>query len=267
MKTAIIENGLFEVNDIGEVYRISDGKKELAVQAKTGRNGRYRVVSAMIDGKQKNFYVHRLIAEAFIPNPDDKPEVNHIDGNPANNRVENLEWVTRSENASHAYRTGLINPYANAVPCKRCNYPTTAKDGLCAVCKHELKRAAARLNRIAKIRDSVADIDIDNVSDKTALYIELRKRGMTFKEISEALGVSRQCVNEAVKKAEARYSRETKPNAQTKKEAERLKRKLNKNALKIADAKALIGSIEAENAAITQHIESLLGTQHDQATA
>ena len=44
-------------------------------------------------------------------------------------------------------------------------------------------------------------------------------------------------------------------------------RKLNKNALKIADAKALIGSIEAENAAITQHIESLLGTQHDQATA
>ena len=90
MKTAIVESGLFEVNDIGEVYRISDGKKELAVQAKTGRNGRYRVVSAMIDGKQKNFYVHRLIAEAVIPNPDNKPEVNHKDGNPANNRVENL---------------------------------------------------------------------------------------------------------------------------------------------------------------------------------
>lgn len=267
MKTAIIENGLFEVNDIGEVYRIKDGKKELAVQVKTGRNGRYRVVSAMIDGKQKNFYVHRLIAEAFIPNPDNKPEVNHIDGNPANNRVENLGWVTRSENASHAYRTGLINPYANAVLCKRCNYPTTAKDGICTVCKSELKRSAAKLNRIAKIRDSVADIDIDNVSDKTALYIELRKRGMTFKEISEVFGVSRQCVNEAVKKAEARYARETKPNSQAKKEAERLKRKLNKNALKIAESKELISSIEAENAAITRHIESLLGTQHDQATA
>ena len=90
---------------------------------------------------------------------------------------------------------------------------------------------------------------------------------MTFKEISEVFGVSRQCVNEAVKIAEARQAREIKPNAQTRKEAERLKRKLNKNALKIADAKELISSIEAENAAITQHIESLLGTRHDQATA
>lgn len=74
-------------------------------------------------------------------------------------------------------------------------------------------------------------------------------------------------MNEAVKIAEARQAREIKPNAQTRKEAERLKRKLNKNALKIADAKELISSIEAENAAITQHIESLLGTRHDQATA
>lgn len=267
MKTAIIENGLFEVNDIGEVYRIKSGRKELAVQVKTGRNGRYRVVSAMIDGKQKQFYVHRLIAEAFIPNPDNKPEVNHIDGNPANNRVENLEWATRSENANHAYRTGLINPYANAVPCKRCNYPTTAKDGICSACKYELKKTAARMDRIAKIRDSIAEIEMDNVSDKTALYIELRKQGLTFKEIGGVFGVSRQCVNEAVKNAEAKYSRETKPNAQTKKEAERLKRKLTKNTLKIAAARELINSIEEENAAINRHIESLLGAQHDQATA
>jgi DNA-binding Xre family transcriptional regulator len=54
------------------------------------------------------FLVHRLIAEAYIPNPDNKPYVNHIDGNSNNNAASNLEWVTASENVAHAWSTGLI---------------------------------------------------------------------------------------------------------------------------------------------------------------
>lgn len=59
------------------------------------------------NGKRVTKRINRLVAEAYIPNPDNKPQVNHIDGNKKNNDVNNLEWSTGSENMQHAFRTGL----------------------------------------------------------------------------------------------------------------------------------------------------------------
>ena len=59
---------------------------------------------------KKNYYIHRLVATAFIPNPLNLREVNHLDGNKKNNSIHNLEWSTSSQNQIHAYTTGLIKP-------------------------------------------------------------------------------------------------------------------------------------------------------------
>lgn len=69
-------------------------------------NRGYRQVGAGHHGSTQ--LVHRLVAETWIPNPNNYRDVNHINGNKDDNRVENLEWVTHSENLRHAYRTGLI---------------------------------------------------------------------------------------------------------------------------------------------------------------
>ena len=68
----------------------------------------YKFVGLIINGKQKRMRVHRMVALAFIDNPDNKPYVNHINGNRSDNNVENLEWVTPSENTQHAVDTGLF---------------------------------------------------------------------------------------------------------------------------------------------------------------
>ncbi len=69
---------------------------------------RYRV-NLTWNFKSKQFKVHRLVADAFIPNPDNKPNVNHIDNNPLNNNVSNLEWCTNEENLQHSARQGRLN--------------------------------------------------------------------------------------------------------------------------------------------------------------
>lgn len=68
-----------------------------------GKDG-YMRVNVAIDGKFRLCLVHRLVAENFIPNPENKAEVNHIDGDKSNNDISNLEWVTREENIQHAHR-------------------------------------------------------------------------------------------------------------------------------------------------------------------
>lgn len=104
-----IENTPYKVSNTGKVittnYKCSGETKEL--KQATNHKG-YKVVGLSIDGKEKKFLVHRLVAEAFIPNPNNLPQVNHIDEDKTNNRVDNLEWCTNDYNIRYSQCKAII---------------------------------------------------------------------------------------------------------------------------------------------------------------
>jgi len=109
--------GMYQVSSLGRVRSVD--RSMVLPSGKIRRDpGRYikttihpkgyHYVVMSRDGFTKRFLLHRIVAQTFIPNPECKPQVNHIDGVKSNNNVENLEWVTETENISHALSSGLI---------------------------------------------------------------------------------------------------------------------------------------------------------------
>lgn len=118
--------GHYQISNFGRVRSIltSQGTyRERLRKTYLDRNG-YENVDLWKLNKQYKQLVHRLVAKAFIPNPENKPTVNHIDGIKHNNVLSNLEWVTQSENLVHAAETGLIDKEA----CKKRMLGTRSKN-------------------------------------------------------------------------------------------------------------------------------------------
>lgn len=122
----------------------------------------YKTIRLIVNGKKRHIKIHRLVAEAFIPNCNDKPQINHINGVKTDNRIENLEWNTGSENIKHAIRNKLLVQ-------KKGNYSPFTKI---------------------------------SSYDYISIYYMYKYIKVTQKEISLLYNVSRQCIGSIIKKVD-----------------------------------------------------------------
>lgn len=119
LKDVVGYEGYYKISDEGVLHSVERyidhpicGKQFVAsriMKVYEDQDG-YYCVNIQRGNKEQHVRIHRLVAQAFIPNPENKPQVNHKDGNKKNNHVDNLEWCTNRENVHHAIKTGLKRP-------------------------------------------------------------------------------------------------------------------------------------------------------------
>lgn len=191
----------FEKYTIDEHGVVIGKRNKKPLKVRISRGGYPAVNLCIVTGKSTTRYIHRLLAETFIPNPDNKPQVNHIDGNKLNHSLNNLEWVTCSDNIQHAYDEGLH------IKAKSVQSPNTVlcESDIHSICKKLLD--GWRIKDIAKshgvsysvvknikrktcFKDIVCDYDFDKlkrynrISVETVLWVAKKlEEGFMPKEI------------------------------------------------------------------------------------
>ena len=136
----------FERYSVSSWGRVFDNKKHMMVRQEVHDKG-YLRVDLIKDKKRTHKKVHRLVAEAFIPNPEGKPQVNHIDGNKQNNSITNLEWVTDAENKAAAIAlmfTPTVYEIAKRLSCTDCMSQYNNAEGLDEACERCPKEEGER---------------------------------------------------------------------------------------------------------------------------
>jgi len=153
-------NTMYQVSNTGEVRNAL----KMVMKQKINRDG-YKMINLMINKNKHTSTIHKLVATTFIQNPENKPVINHINGNKQCNWYKNLEWVTYRENSKHAIETGLVHVNGTENPNNKFNEDT--------------------IHEICKLLESVLDATaIDKILSGTKAVTSGIKQGRIWKDIS-----------------------------------------------------------------------------------
>ena len=199
-----IENVTLRVTESGDIFQIKNGKEIPKPKIAIGKDRKYLAVVLYDNGKQKNMFVHRLVAMAFVPNPN--PEVckcvTHLDGDLKNNCANNLAWVSRSELARNLSKLTMQSPYDHYPVCSICGIKhTKSADRLCCGCRRKIKAGQKKQLKLKQTVETLGCINQEILTPIQKRYVQLRLQGHNESEIAKMFGVSRQAVNETIKHA------------------------------------------------------------------
>ena len=167
--------GIYQISSLGNVksqyYNHMSGRKPgRLLKVSLTKNGYMSLELRMCDTNKRHL-IHRLIAQAFIPNPENKPNVNHINGIRNDNRIENLEWCTQSENILHAFKIGTKIPTGPKKGTKPWNTGKTLSN------EHKEKLSKAKLGKSSPRRKKVINTNtnfIYNSLNDAALDFDIK---------------------------------------------------------------------------------------------
>ena len=184
-----IESGLVAADTDGTIHkRYADG--EMKVVRDIYKTNGYKIVWITIDGKHKSLVAHRIVAKTYLPNPENKPQVNHIDGNKGNNRVENLEWCTAKENAYHAFT--VLAP-----KCPYCG-KSERRSGACYDCWKKYLKPEPEQRII--VEPVLKNMELDGLTERDRKIVILRLSKKSYQEIGDTIGVSKQRASQLMKR-------------------------------------------------------------------
>ena len=205
MRSKVILDGKARIYEDGRLFKIlpSGREKEVQISAKTYK-ARYASVSVLgSDGKLKKLYVHRLVAQTFMPvsNPDSM-EVHHKDGNPRNNSIENLEWLDRKTHAAIERKNKSVK-YEKGYKCPNCGMLISDNchgSKLCARCQKELKYKEHLRKKAASRAGKVSRRVVRALPERERFVVNAWLAGYTYKAIGQHYGISKQAVHQMIQR-------------------------------------------------------------------